>query len=170
MLNFQAIIFIRTRTYKDIFKFALMHLLEEKMDRFHWRCSIKKTFRKNFEYLQELLKLFCNFITKRLQHKCFPVNIGKLLRTPTLNNISVRMLLKLLQEVIVQDFLSAESLSNHTDLLILQKYQLLSIQNALHFTLNIGFLCSSLTVTTEKANSCSQRTSCCFTLASSLSE
>ena len=29
---------------------------------------MKKPFRKNFEHLQELLKLFCNFIKKRLQH------------------------------------------------------------------------------------------------------
>ena len=26
-----------------------------------------------------------NFIKKRLQHRCFPVNIGKFLRTPILN-------------------------------------------------------------------------------------
>ena len=26
----------------------------------------------------------CNFIKKRLQYRCFPVNIGKLLRTPVL--------------------------------------------------------------------------------------
>ena len=40
----------------NIFKFALAYLLEEKMDRFHRRCSMKEPFRKNFEYLQELLK------------------------------------------------------------------------------------------------------------------
>ena len=28
----------------------------------------------------------CNFIKKRLQHKCFPVNIAKFLRTPILWN------------------------------------------------------------------------------------
>ena len=31
---------------------------------------------------------------KRLQHQCFPVNIGKFLRTPILKNIYVRLLLK----------------------------------------------------------------------------
>ena len=29
----------------------------------------------------------CNFIKKRLQHMCFPVNIAKFLRTPILRNI-----------------------------------------------------------------------------------
>ena len=28
----------------------------------------------------------CNFITKRLQHRCFPVNIVKFLRKPILKN------------------------------------------------------------------------------------
>ena len=27
----------------------------------------------------------CNFIKKRLQHRCFPVNVGEFLRTPILN-------------------------------------------------------------------------------------
>ena len=34
---------------------------------------------------------YCNFIKKRLQHKCFPVNIAKFLRTPVLNNIFKRL-------------------------------------------------------------------------------
>ena len=36
----------------------------------------------------------CNFIKKRLQHRLFPVNIAKLLRTPILKNICERLLLK----------------------------------------------------------------------------
>ena len=35
----------------------------------------------------------CNFIKKRLQHKCFPVNIAKFLRTPILTNICERRFL-----------------------------------------------------------------------------
>ena len=35
----------------------------------------------------------CNFIKKRLQHRCFLVNIGKFLRTPILKNICERLLL-----------------------------------------------------------------------------
>ena len=34
-----------------------------------------------------------NFVKKKLQHKCFPVNIGKFLRTPTLKNICERLVL-----------------------------------------------------------------------------
>ena len=41
---------------------------------------------KNFAILTG--KHLCwNFIKKRLQHRCFPVNIGKFLRTPILENI-----------------------------------------------------------------------------------
>ena len=35
----------------------------------------------------------CKFIKKRLQHKCFPVNIAKFVRTPILKNICERLLL-----------------------------------------------------------------------------
>ena len=41
-----------------------------------------------------LMKLkACNFIKKRLQQKCFPVNIAKFLRTPILKNICEWLLL-----------------------------------------------------------------------------
>ena len=35
----------------------------------------------------------CNFTKKRLQHRCFPVNIVKFLRTPILKNICEWLLL-----------------------------------------------------------------------------
>ena len=35
----------------------------------------------------------CNFIKKRLQHRCFPVNIAKRLRTSILKNICERLFL-----------------------------------------------------------------------------
>ena len=35
-----------------------------------------------------------DFIKKRLQHRCFPVNIAKFLRTPSLKNICKRLRLK----------------------------------------------------------------------------
>ena len=45
----------------------------------------------------------CNFIKKRLQHRCFPVNIAKFLRTPVLKNICERLLLQItLLSLIVQ--------------------------------------------------------------------
>ena len=37
----------------------------------------------------------CNFIKKRLQHRCFPVNIAKFLRGPILKNICERLLLRI---------------------------------------------------------------------------
>ena len=39
----------------------------------HWRCFVKKGVPKNFFKMANLLK--------RLQHRCFPVNITKFLRT-----------------------------------------------------------------------------------------
>ena len=44
----------------------------------HRRCSVKKVALKNF--LQA-----CNFIKKRLQHRCFPVKFAKYLGTPTVD-------------------------------------------------------------------------------------
>ena len=35
----------------------------------------------------------CNFIEKRPQHSCFPVNVAKILRTPILKNICKLLLL-----------------------------------------------------------------------------
>ena len=37
----------------------------------------------------------CNFFKKRVQHYCFPVNIAKFLRTPTLENTSEHLLIYL---------------------------------------------------------------------------
>ena len=39
----------------------------------------------------------CSFIKKRLQHRCFPVNIAKFLRTPILKNICKWLPLKLIK-------------------------------------------------------------------------
>ena len=45
----------------------------------HWRYSIKRAVLKNFAIASFL---------KRLQHRCFPVNVAKFLRTQILINIS----------------------------------------------------------------------------------
>ena len=69
----------------------------------HRRCSIKKLFLKISQYPQEtpvLESLFkkvaglqaCNFIKKRSQHRCFPMNIAKLLRLTILKSIGKRLL------------------------------------------------------------------------------
>ena len=66
-----------------------------------WRCSVKQGFLKKFRnihrrtpVLESLFnKVACNFIKKRLQHKCFPVSIAKFFKTPILMNIYKQLLL-----------------------------------------------------------------------------
>ena len=56
----------------------------------HQRCSIKKSFLKISQYSQEnnCVGVFFNKVASlRLQHRCFPVNIAKFLRTTILKNI-----------------------------------------------------------------------------------
>ena len=71
-----------------------------------WRCSVKKAVLKNvaiFTAIDLCWSLFLiksqawDFIEKRLQHRCFPVNIAKFLRTPILKNICERLLLEIFQ-------------------------------------------------------------------------
>ena len=51
--------------------------------------------------LESLFNKFCkNFVKKRLQHRCFPVKFAKLLRMPTLKNISQRLLLYMRQAAV----------------------------------------------------------------------
>ena len=61
----------------------------------HRRCFIKKNALKNFTLFSEKQLKACSFIKKRLQHKCFPVNIAKFVRTPILKNICEQLLLHL---------------------------------------------------------------------------
>ena len=69
----------------------------------YWRFSVKKLLLKILQYLQEMPVLesyfkkvadlkTCNFIKKRPQCRCFPVNIVKFLRLPILKNIFERLL------------------------------------------------------------------------------
>ena len=69
----------------------------------HQRCSIKKAILKHFVILTGkhlCWGLFfnkvashqaCNLIKKRLQHRYFPVNIGKCIRIPILKHICKRL-------------------------------------------------------------------------------
>ena len=43
--------------------------------------------------LESLFNKACSFIKKKLQHRCFPVNIAKFIRTPVLMNTCERLLL-----------------------------------------------------------------------------
>ena len=59
----------------------------------HRRCSIKKAGLENFAVCTEKLlseEKAWNFIKKRLQQRCFPVNIAEFSRTPPLKNIHER--------------------------------------------------------------------------------
>ena len=63
----------------------------------HWSCSVKEGVLKNFA---------CNFIKKRLQHRCFLVKLAKLLRTSIFKNICERVLLQDITEKTIHLFLS----------------------------------------------------------------
>ena len=77
--------------------------------------SLKKVFLKFFPKLTGkplIWSLFlisctsltaCNFIKKRLQHRCFPVNFVKFLGTPFLQDISERQLLTFSPDVTLLD-------------------------------------------------------------------
>ena len=56
----------------------------------HQRCSVKKGVLKNLANFTE--KDLCWSLKKRLQHRCFPMNIAKFLRTSILKNICERVL------------------------------------------------------------------------------
>ena len=60
----------------------------EKLRNIHRKIPVLESLFNNVASLKA-----CNFIKKRLQHRCCPVNIAKFLRTPTLRNICERLLL-----------------------------------------------------------------------------
>ena len=80
------------------------------------RCSIKKTFLKNFAiftgkrlcrslfFNQNVGLQAYNFIKKRLQHRCFPDNAVKFLRITILKNICERLLVKVFPFMLVWSF------------------------------------------------------------------
>ena len=49
----------------------------------HRRCCIRKVFLKILQYAQETSVLKSSFVSKRPQHRCFPVNITEFLILPT---------------------------------------------------------------------------------------
>ena len=60
----------------------------------HQRCSIKKGALRNFTEFTEKNQCQSHFFNKvktRLWYRCFPVNFGKFLRTPFLQNTSGRL-------------------------------------------------------------------------------
>ena len=77
----------------------------------YWRCSVRKYVLRNFsKFTGKHQSLFFNkvaglrpatLLKKRLWHRCFPVSFVKFLRTPFLQNIFGRLLLKILTLSIV---------------------------------------------------------------------
>ena len=61
----------------------------------HRRCSVNKAALNDFAIFTGKHLKACYFIKKRLQHKGFPVNTAKFLRTPISKNICERLLLDL---------------------------------------------------------------------------
>ena len=69
------------------------------------RCVIEKAGLENFEICTEKHlseQKACNFIKKRLQQRCFPVNIAEFSRTPILKNIYERFQNLFCSEVCLQ--------------------------------------------------------------------
>ena len=72
----------------------------------------------------------CNFVKKRHQHRCFPVNITKFLRTPILKDICQRLLLKGINSNCVK---IKQNLVNNVKLVHLSPHDvILCCQNAYH--------------------------------------
>ena len=68
----------------------------------HRRCSVKNVFLKisqtsqdNTLFQEKTFKINLQAFSLRLQHKCFSLKFGKILRTPILMNICERLLLKM---------------------------------------------------------------------------
>ena len=74
-LFFEIAIFLNSY-FSEQAIFLNCHLQEQPPEGFY-----KKVVLKILQYSQENTRQGCNFIKKRLQHRCFPVNIAKFLRT-----------------------------------------------------------------------------------------
>ena len=93
MLNFQAVIFMWMQTYMDIFRFALVYLLEDGQIP-PQVFKKKKPFCKNFEYLQELLKIILELYYKETPTQMLSCEYWKISKNTYLKNICVQLLLK----------------------------------------------------------------------------
>ena len=55
----------------------------------------------------------CNFIKKRLQHRCFPVNIGKFFKKPILKNILYACFWRDFGKWLIRTFFLESCFQNH---------------------------------------------------------
>ena len=70
--------------------------------------------------------LFFNFIEKRLQHRCFPVNIGKFVKNLFWRTSPYACFWRDFRKWLIRTFILKRRFQNHPDFVILQKYQSLS--------------------------------------------
>ena len=71
----------------------------------HRMCSIKKLFLKILQIHNKKTCVGVSFLIKKLQHRCFPVNFMKFVRTPFLQNNSWQMLLYMIDILALNDLL-----------------------------------------------------------------
>ena len=76
--------------------------------------------------------LFFNFIEKRLQNRCFPVNIGKFLKKLFWRTSPDAYFWRVFRKWLIRTFVLKRRFQSHPNLVILQKYQSLSNQNSLY--------------------------------------
>ena len=69
---------------------------------------------------------FFNFIEKRLQHRCFPVNIGKFVKNLFWRTSPYACFWRDFRKWLIRTFILKRRFQNHPDFVILQKYQSLS--------------------------------------------
>ena len=128
-----------------LFRTGIFHnsYLQEQPSEVFCKKSCPKTFR-NIHRKIPLGLQDCCFIKKRLQHRCFPVNIANFLRTAILKNIWERLLLHLtdfseqlvFRETIFQNsFLKVSSLklsyfSSHSQIKLFNPFEFLVEQRA----------------------------------------
>ena len=91
----------------------------------------------------------CNFVKKRLQQMCFPVNIANFLRTPILKSICVRVRLNDFRKSLFRTVFLDSRFQNHPDSAILHKCQSLSNQSFKHNSAHISSLNLTSTLSFE---------------------
>ena len=90
---------------------------------------------KNFAIFtrKHVLKYACNFIKMRLQHRCFPVNIGKFLKNLFWRTSAQACFWRDFRKWLIMTFFLENRFQKHPDLVILQKYHSLTIYFKLRF-------------------------------------
>ena len=85
-----------------------------------------------------------NLIKKRLQHRCFPVNVANFLRTPILKNICKRLLLKT-QAIFHKEWYSYVFVFSVNVIWVFQFIIIFSKSiSKKHFPTNLGLKCFSI--------------------------